>query len=326
VALRLKLPLTALLLVAAVGVHSPAGATQPSSSDQAAAQSLFDEAKALAVDQKWAEACPKLEESQRRDPRMVTLYRLADCYEHVGRPASAWMLFLDAASRARDAGEVAREKVASDRASALERALPRLAVVVPPVPGIQVTRDGATLSPEQWGVRVPVDPGAHAVVASAPGKKGFNTVATVSGAGAVVTVSIPVLADSELPMPSDFASTAPVPEESFVGAIPSGAAPAGARPTNPTPESGRTGLLIGGGVTLGVGVAIVSAAAVLFATGSQPANGSCPFRKCELPGLLFWPGLTFAVAGGAIVLAGAISKPAVAVSFSPTSAVVGARF
>jgi len=57
--------------------------------DAPAAQALFDEAKRAMADGRWAEACPKLEESERLDPSIGTAFNLARCYEHVGRIASA---------------------------------------------------------------------------------------------------------------------------------------------------------------------------------------------------------------------------------------------
>jgi hypothetical protein len=79
-----------------------------SPADSAAARSLFDEARALLQAGKAAEACPKLEESQRLDPGMGTMFNLAECYERVGKTASAWTMFLQVASRARAASQADR--------------------------------------------------------------------------------------------------------------------------------------------------------------------------------------------------------------------------
>ena len=88
--------------------------------DPAGAQALFSEAKKLMSAGKYAEACPKLEESQRIAPATGTKFNLGDCYEHVGRSASAWAAFLSVAASARNANQGAREKAARDRAKALE--------------------------------------------------------------------------------------------------------------------------------------------------------------------------------------------------------------
>ncbi|MDB4996135.1 MAG: putative rane protein, partial [Myxococcaceae bacterium] len=98
--------------------------------DPAAAQQLFSDAKKLIAENKWADACPKLEESQRLDPGMGTQFNLANCYEHVGKTASAWAAFIEVAGQAKAAGQAPREKAARDRANVLEPKLSKLTVTV----------------------------------------------------------------------------------------------------------------------------------------------------------------------------------------------------
>src|SRR6185437_15434982 len=67
-------------------------------SDKAAAEALFDAAKKLYADKKYAEACTRFDASEKLDRGIGTLLYLADCYEHVGRTASAWATFREAES------------------------------------------------------------------------------------------------------------------------------------------------------------------------------------------------------------------------------------
>lgn len=138
--------------------------------DPAAAQALFNQAKELMRQGKSAEACPKLQESNRIDPGIGTQFHLADCYEKVGRVASAWAQFLGVASQARAAGHTEREKAAQRRAEKLEPRLPRLTVAVAEaskVAGLEIRRNGALVGAAQWGTPVPVDPGEIELTASA---------------------------------------------------------------------------------------------------------------------------------------------------------------
>ena len=68
----------------ATGVVGAQGA-----SDKAAAEALFDQGVRLMKQNNFAEACPKLEESDRIDPAVGTLLYLGECYERVGKTASA---------------------------------------------------------------------------------------------------------------------------------------------------------------------------------------------------------------------------------------------
>jgi hypothetical protein len=127
---------------------------------------------------KYAEACPKLAESQRIAPSGGTLINLAECYEKAGQTASAWGTWKDVASRANAAGKSDVERNAITRAAALEPALAKLTISVATdsdVPGLEVKRDGVELGHAEFGLPIPVDPGAHKIEATAPKKKPFTT-------------------------------------------------------------------------------------------------------------------------------------------------------
>src|SRR5689334_19506 len=97
------------VFLAQVGVDLASPRVAFAQDSAAVAEVLFNEARALADKGDFAAACPKFEESQKVDPGMGTLYRLGDCYEHLGRTASAWAAFRDVASQAQTAGQAARE-------------------------------------------------------------------------------------------------------------------------------------------------------------------------------------------------------------------------
>jgi hypothetical protein len=178
--------------------------------DTVAAQALFDEAKQLMDSGRYTAACPKFAESEQAEPGLGTQFHLADCWQHVGRVASAWALFREVESQARARGETGRERVAHDRAFALEPFLPTM-VIVPPAggaaEGLTIRRDGVAIGREQWSVAVPIDPGTHAVAASAPGKEPWSTGVEASMVGRLITVNVPPL--SPLPKALPVAATPP---------------------------------------------------------------------------------------------------------------------
>lgn len=237
--------LCALFIFAAPGTaHAQAGA-------RAAAQALFDQARDLMKDGKYAEACPKLEESQRLDPAVGTQFNLASCYEKTGKTASAWATYLDVAATTKHAGEVEREKVARARAAALEPGLSKLTVTVAPaarVDGLQVQRGVVDVGSAMWGVPTPVDPGMITLTASAPGKKKWTGSVQVAP-GASAQIAVPVLEDA--PIAPEAAATPAAP-----ASTPTGPDQAG-RTTRPIPTTvwvgaGVTGALAVGAVVTGI--------------------------------------------------------------------------
>jgi serine/threonine-protein kinase len=174
-------------------VASPRAAFAQSRADSATAQALFEDARKLMTEGRYAEACPKFEESQRIDPGGGTLLNLGICYERQGKLASAWTTLLEAATSAKATHNVNRERTAREEASAIASRLGRITIrVTDNMAGLEVLRDGSIVKPAQWGAAIPADSGSHLIVASAPGHKTWQTTLSLKD-GATETVIVPAL-------------------------------------------------------------------------------------------------------------------------------------
>jgi hypothetical protein len=270
----------ALIAGVALSVAALAPAVRAQERDSAAAQALFDQARALMKAKRFDEACPKLAESQRLDPGIGTQFRLADCYEQQGKIASAWVGFLDVASLAAASHQGEREKAARQRAAKLEPRLPRLTIDVPAdnrSDGLTVKRDGMAVGDAQWGGAVPVDPGDHVVVASAPGRRDYS--ATVSlHEGASATVSVPALQELVVAAPAaQQVTAAPAP----VAPQPQAAPPQPLEPGPPPPShsTGPSTLVIGLGALGVVGVGVGTAFGIMASSKYDESKSNC--RKSD---------------------------------------------
>jgi hypothetical protein len=221
-------PLTALAVCCAgVFLQTPAHA-EASAAQKAAAESLFDDALKAMKGGHFAEACPKLEESERIDPAIGTLLYLAECYEKSGRTASAWATFREAASAAQAQGETERTRVAAQRADRLQPSLSKLTLKVVPetaqLPSLRVMRDNVAVAKTLFGVALPVDPGKYHIVASADGYQSYESDIEVGANADSKSLEIPALVASATP---------PV----GVAALPAtaNAANANTQPTTPVP-------------------------------------------------------------------------------------------
>lgn len=210
-----KLGIRAGTLVLASMLGSRVASAQSAPERAAMAQGLYEAAAVLLKEGRYAEACPKLEESQRLDPAAGTQFFLADCYENTGRPTSAWSLFVEVAASARAAGNQVRESTARGRAAALERRLPRLTITVAPalsaLPGLAITRNGVEIKQVAWGAAVPVDFGDHVVLAAAPGKASWRSTVRVDRFDQRIVVAVPPLEDAAVALASRDATLTPAP-------------------------------------------------------------------------------------------------------------------
>jgi serine/threonine-protein kinase len=230
----------AALAVSLFGGQARAGS---SAEQRAAAEALFDEGLALMKSGNLSSACPKLEQSQEVDAAVGTLLYLAECYEGLGRTASAWALFREAASMANAAGQTERARTGEARASRLAASLSHLVVHVASesaaLPGFKLLRGNALIPKATWGTLMPVDPGPLRLEASAPGHEPWSTTLTIAADADQQTVEIPAL----------------VAIPTVTNALSPGSAAEPAR--DPRTRSGQTqrtlGLVVGGLGVLGVG-------------------------------------------------------------------------
>jgi hypothetical protein len=227
-------------------------AAQPSAQDQATARALFNEARDLMKAGRYPEACGKLESASRLYEGSGLLLNLGDCYERVGRTASAWTEFGEAVTAAERAGRMDDIAEAQRRQTALEPKLARLVVrVTADAPGMVVRRDGSELARGAWGEAVPVDPGEHVVVAEAAGRTGWTGKTAVTEPGITVIVEVPALAPSPAAQP-----VAPRTAMRSIGTT-------AVEPSSPGPRLYWTGRRVASASLTGVGVLGVAAGGVL---------------------------------------------------------------
>lgn len=308
--------LLSLALLGPLGVATVASA-QVSASEKAAAEALFDAGLALMRDGKYPEACDKLQQSQRIEPGIGTQLYLAECFAKVGRTASAWAVFREAASAAQAQGQTARAEAGARRADELEPDLSYLTVSVAEgnrgIEGMQVQIGALLLAPQTWGVRIPVDPGPTTIRAEAPGHEAFEVAVTVPDKRGDVSAEVPPLT----PLPEPVAAADPA---TGSGDAAGQAATQVSLSTADADAGDLSTERIAGLVTAGLGVVSIGAGVFfgLDAMGkNSDADGECDTANptaCSTAGVELGQdaessanlSTAFWVAGGALVAVGAV--------------------
>src|SRR5688572_9468805 len=136
------------------------------------AETLFQEGCTLMKEGRLEEACAKLAESHKLEPAPGTLLNLARCHDEQGKLATALKEYRDVRDRARTEGRPDRQAAADDRIVDLEAKVNRLTIVVPKeaqMPSLVLTLDAATVEASAFGTLLPVDRGAHQILATVDG-------------------------------------------------------------------------------------------------------------------------------------------------------------
>ena len=178
---------------------APAAARAQATTDSAAvAEKLFREGRDALNAGRLDEACPKLAESHRLDPGVGTLLNLGDCYVRAGKIASAWATYGECETLARRSSQRDRAQFCAGKVEELAPRLPYLTLRTTTIPsGMIVARDGQPVGQAAWGTAVPVDPGEHAIEASAPGHEPHRAKVTLAP-GQRLEVTLPALAKSRV--------------------------------------------------------------------------------------------------------------------------------
>jgi tetratricopeptide (TPR) repeat protein len=144
--------------------------------DKPEAQRLFEEGRKLLTENKFDAACAKFEASLLKDPRAVgTLLNLGLCKERLGKVASAVALFREAYDRAAEADLAEQRQAAQEHIASLTPQVPivKLAFAGAPIAGTKLLVDDKVVP--LGAKELPVDPGHHEVVMTAPGRLPYQT-------------------------------------------------------------------------------------------------------------------------------------------------------
>jgi serine/threonine-protein kinase len=147
-----------------------AQAPAPAAQDPAAAAELFRQGRAALEAKDYPVACAKLRESLRLDvPHVGTLISLAVCEEATGKIAGARLHWQQAFDLARGRGDE-RAEYCAQQFAAIDKRVPRLTIrIAPNAPtGTYVRKDGVDVGAAGIDVPLPIEVGAHQIVALAP--------------------------------------------------------------------------------------------------------------------------------------------------------------
>jgi serine/threonine-protein kinase len=269
-----------LALVALAGLMPLPLRAQEDPQRKAAAEVLFNEGQKLLFQGDYEEACRRFEQSQALDSGVGTLLYLGQCYERLGRSASAWATYRAAESFAKANGQADRVRVANERANRLEPTLAKLTVNLAanePSDGFALTLDGKPLEAVLSGVEFPIDPGRHQLVARAFARTPWSTSIEIQ-AGQAQTIQVPLLEAAQTAEPL------PAADPYDAAAARHATAPADTGMAF-TPREKASIIVAGGGVAAlatGIVLGLVARGKDDDATGACPAGCADPSRAERL--------------------------------------------
>ncbi len=144
--------------------------------DKPAAEKLFEEGRALLDGGKPSEACAKFQQVILKDPRAVgALLNLGLCNERQGKVATALGLFTEAFDRASEASDAGQRQAAEQHVAELRPQVPFAVIkyATAPLPDEKLLIDDRVVTRDT--AELPVDPGIHTIVLTAPGRLPYET-------------------------------------------------------------------------------------------------------------------------------------------------------
>lgn len=197
-------PLIGLVVVAAslaFGSSARADADGP----EERATKLFEKGRALAKEGRCAEAVPVFLESLREAAGIGSMLNLGNCYEVLGKTATAFRQF----KRAEEIATSRHDPRSAEAHARAEALAPNLSIVTVSVvdtgeQDLALRLDDETLPRERWGTGMPVDPGTHVLEASSPRRgRTLQNVVVRAGADHATLVEPALVVGPALQAPSD---------------------------------------------------------------------------------------------------------------------------
>jgi hypothetical protein len=241
-------------ILALLVVTSPLAA-DPVSAEIVLARALFAEARTAEDAKDWALAASKLRDAIAIKETGGLRFHLAYCEEQQGLLVEALVDYERSDDLTAGTSEDFRAQLPTKRES-LRRRIPTITLLVPPQPpNPTLTVDGHAMPPAVLGKPIPLNPGRHVVVVTAPEHAAFTTAVLLNETDAVVANAIL----SPLPKRAPMSTLKPAPV-AMAAAQPPPIPDASANAGLPT----RTYVLIGeaavalGAVGVGIGYTLTS--------------------------------------------------------------------
>ncbi len=184
-------------------------APRPALADGAArdaARAAFNEAASLAAQKRWSAACERYARSLALHRSALTLYSLGVAQREAGRLVAARASFEAFLAEPKAPATQAYTGPARSALAELRARIGGLVIVLEPAPVLSptLTIDGVPVIPGPLSKRHPVDPGAHDIVARAPGRAEARAHLTVPEGGSItVTLTLTPLPSSGVPVEAE---------------------------------------------------------------------------------------------------------------------------
>src|SRR6266545_4410923 len=225
-------------------IASVANAAEPTKTEIAVARGFFDQAVAAEHEGRWREAAENLEKAIAIKETAGLRYHLGFAKENQGLLVEAMIEYERAAGLVRSGVSTEDvERFLAPKLAEVRKRVPRLTVQIPPdVKDAELRIDGVPVKRELLGTPLPLNPGTHALVVFAPGRRPFHMQVSL-GEGSAVSQAAELVPDSISQVgPVQVASTNAIDQtQTGVG-----------RESNPA----RTWTLIGEGAIATTGLAI----------------------------------------------------------------------
>ncbi len=245
------------LIVAAASLLVALPAQADGKSDAAR---LFKDGQDLMKAQKFADACPKFEDSQKLDAQLGTVLNLAFCREKLGSTWLSWLAYRDAELRAESASKRDRAEFARQHLSELEKTLPRLVLDCGADRVEELTVEERVVPGASNGQPFTAEPGRRTFKFGRSGRKpGASEVIVQERRSAPQHVPCPALEDLPVPAP-----TPTTPTDAATDSQP--------RPPAPPPDRTPAYVSFGAGAA---GLAVGSVFGILTLSEKSDADKLC---------------------------------------------------